>query len=103
MTAQARPKRQIRFLAALPAISRLTPLTAATRTTGQLVTTSSVALPLFARFILNQTARYALEGGDLPYVPFLIIRDPELSVPISMALHCLKVRWIEQHGMASER
>jgi len=51
---------------------------------------------------LNQTARYALEGEELPYLPFLIIRDAELSVPISMALHCLKVRWIEQHGMAFE-
>ncbi len=44
-----------------------------------------------------------MEGEELSYLPFLIIRDAELSVPISVALHCLKVRWIEQPGMASER
>jgi hypothetical protein len=102
MTAQMRPKSQIRSLAALPATSGLTPLNGATRTTGQLVTTSSVALPLLAHFIWKQTARDALEGEELSYLPFLIIRDAELSVPISTALHCLKVRWIEQHGMAFE-
>ena len=73
------------------------------RILGQLVTTSSVALPLLAHFIWKQTARDALEGEELFYLPFLIIRDAELSVPISMALHCLKGRWIGQHGTASER
>jgi hypothetical protein len=103
MAAQMRPKRQIRSLASLPAISRLTPLAATARITGQLVTTSSVALPLFAHFIWRQTTKYAPEAEELPYLPFLIIRDGELNFAISMTLHCLKIRLIEQHGMASER
>ena len=38
----------------------------------------------------------------MPYLPFLINRNGDLTVPIPMVLHCLKNRLIKQYGMAFE-
>jgi len=51
---------------------------------------------------LEANGKDALEARSLFLLGLSSIIRDAIECPISMALHCLKVRWIEQHGMAFE-